>query len=169
MLLPPALGSSPYPPVSVYGTGPARTIVAFLGSPSGSFPTLVRSASQQTFPLGDLPPSHIHCLHRSFHSRLLLSACVPTVLSIGSTGLSTCCPSPTLFSLSLGPGFPRADQLYSGNLWYSAVKILTSLSLLIPAFSLHGSPLLLSVQLLSAINAPLPDITPAGAMNPWLR
>ena len=78
MLLPPALGSSPYPPVSVYGTGPARTIVAFLGSPSRSFPTLFRSASQQTFPQGDLPPCHIHCLHRSFHSRLLLSACVPT-------------------------------------------------------------------------------------------
>lgn len=157
MLLPPALGSSPYPPVSVYGTGPYRTIVAFLGSPSRSFPTLVRSASDQTIPHRDLPLCLIRSLLRYFHSRILLSACVPTVLSIGSTGLSTCCPSPTLFSLSLGPGFPRADQLYSGNLRYSAVKILTSLSLLIPAFSLHGSPLLLSVQLLSAINAPLPD------------
>ena len=29
-LLPPALGSSPHPPVSVYGTGPLYTIAAFL-------------------------------------------------------------------------------------------------------------------------------------------
>ena len=29
-LLPPALGSSPHPPVSVYGTGPDRAIAAFL-------------------------------------------------------------------------------------------------------------------------------------------
>ena len=31
-LLPPALGSSPHPPVSVYGTGPYGTIAAFLDS-----------------------------------------------------------------------------------------------------------------------------------------
>ena len=38
---------------------------------------------------------------------------------------------------------PRADQLYSGNLGYSAGRILTFLSLLIPAFSLLSTPLLL--------------------------
>ena len=32
MLLPPALGFSPHPPVSVYGTGTLYTIAAFLGS-----------------------------------------------------------------------------------------------------------------------------------------
>ena len=32
MLLPPALGFSPHPPVSVYGTGTVQTIAAFLGS-----------------------------------------------------------------------------------------------------------------------------------------
>ena len=32
MLLPPALGFSPHPPVSVYGTGTYYTIAAFLGS-----------------------------------------------------------------------------------------------------------------------------------------
>ena len=61
-----------------------------------------------------------------------------------------------LLSIALGPDFPRADQLYSGNLGYSAGRILTFLSLLIPAFSLRCSPLLLSVQLLRASNAPLP-------------
>ena len=36
------------------------------------------------------------------------------------------------------------------------MKILTSFSLLIPAFSLQGSPPLFSVWLLPAFNAPLP-------------
>ena len=74
-------------------------------------------------------------LYASFHSALTLSPCVPTFLISTSTGISTCCPSATSFDLTLGPDFPRADQLYSGNLGYSAVRILTLLSLLIPAFS----------------------------------
>ena len=97
-------------------------------------------------------------LYRFFHSRLMLSTCVPTVLICHSTGISTCCPSDTSFDLSLGPDLPRADQLYSGNLGYSAGRILTFLSLLIPAFSLLNSPLLLSVQLLRVEIAPLPMI-----------
>ena len=39
---------------------------------------------------------------------------------------------------------PRADQLYPGNLRYSAGRIPTFLSLLIPAFSLRYSPQLLT-------------------------
>ena len=98
----------------------------------------------------------IRCLHRAFLSRLTVWKRVPTVLSYGSTGISTCCPSATLFSLALGPDLPRADQLYPGNLGYSAMKILTSFSLLIPAFSLPDSPLFLTVQLQCGNNAPLP-------------
>ena len=79
-------------------------------------------------------------LHRSFLSRLTLSACVPTVLSYSSTGISTCCPSATLLCLALGPDLPRADQLYPGILGYSAWRIPTSISLLIPAFSLLIPP-----------------------------
>ena len=90
------------------------------------------------------------------HSRLPLSARVPTVLSYHSTGISTCCPSATTLVLTLGPDLPRADQLYPGTLRYSAVRILTLLSLLIPAFSLPCSPQLLPVLLRSACNAPLP-------------
>ena len=105
---------------------------------------------------GDLPPLQVMCLHRVFRSRQGLSFCVPTVLSCCSAGISTCCPSATLFSLALGPDFPRADQLYPGNLGYSAWRIPTSISLLIPAFSLLNSPLLLTVQLLPVKNAPLP-------------
>ena len=40
MLLPPALGFSPHPPVSVYGTGSYKTIAAFLDSQLTSFATL---------------------------------------------------------------------------------------------------------------------------------
>lgn len=103
-----------------------------------------------------MPTSLLSRLHRAFHSRLPLSTRVPTVLLYHSTGISTCCPSTTSFDLALGPDLPRADQLYSGNLRYSAGRIPTFLSLLIPAFSLLKSPLLLPVQLLPFKNAPLP-------------
>ena len=104
----------------------------------------------------DLPMALLPRLCRALHSRLVLSICVPTVLLYCGTGISTCCPSATLFSLTLGPDFPRADQLYPGNLGYSATRIPTLFSLLIPAFSLLKSPLLLPVQLLPFKNAPLP-------------
>ena len=102
-------------------------------------------------------------LYRFSLSRLMLSTCVPTFLSYRSTGISTCCPSATSFDLALGPDFPRADQLYPGNLGYSAWRIPTSISLLIPAFSLLNSPRLLSVPLLRVNNAPLPIISDSSA------
>ena len=107
----------------------------------------------------DLPKWLVPRLHRAFHSRLPLSLRVPTVLSYRSTGISTCCPSATTLVLALGPDLPRADQLYSGNLGYSAIRILTLFSLLIPAFSLPCSPQLLTVLLRPACNAPLPILS----------
>ena len=95
-------------------------------------------------------------LPRYFRSRDVLSFCVPTVLLYSSTGISTCYPSATSLDLALGPDLPRADQLYPGNLRYSAERIPTSLSLLIPAFSLLISPQLLPVLLRPFKNAPLP-------------
>ena len=94
--------------------------------------------------LADLPTRLLPRLHQSFHPWLMLSTRVPTVLSHCGTGISTCCPSATPLGLALGPDLPRADQLYSGNLGYSAGRIPTFLSLLIPAFSLRYSPQLLS-------------------------
>ena len=108
--------------------------------------------------MADLPTIQPLCLHRFFHSRISLSFRVPTVLFIRSTRISTSCPSATAFALTLGPDLPKEDQLYFGNLRYSAEKILTSLSLLIPAFSLPNSPLLLTVQLRRVRNAPLPSL-----------
>ena len=155
MLLPSALGFSPHPPVSVYGTGIVQTIAAFLDSWLTHFPTLVRSASRLPVARGFfLPYRYLAC--PQFHSAAALSLCVPTVLLYDSTGISTCCPSATPFGLALGPDLPRADQLYPGNLRYSAWRIPTSISLLIPAFSLPHRPLLLPVQLLPVRNAPLP-------------
>ena len=72
----------------------------------------------------------------------------PRVLICMSAGISTCCPSTTPLGLALGPDFPRADQLYPGILGYSAWRILTSISLLIPAFSLQYAPPLLTVRFL---------------------
>ena len=156
MLLPSALGFSPHPPVSVYGTGAIQTIAAFLDAWLTLFPTLnsvrITSSDCRT----DLPVRLLPRLRRAFHSRLVLSTRVPTVLLYRGTGISTCCPSVTSFDLALGPDLPRADQLYSGNLRYSAGRILTFLSLLIPAFSLLTNPLLLPVQLRLGKNAPLP-------------
>ena len=155
MLLPSALGFSPHPPVSVYGTGIWQTIAAFLATWLTYFPTLFRSASQ-------LCPGVRICLYTGssacpgLHPPVMLSTCVPTVLLPDSTGISTCCPSATSSDLALGPDLPRADQLYPGNLRYSAMKILTSFSLLIPAFSLVYSPPLLTMRLHPVHDAPLP-------------
>ena len=147
MLLPSALGFSPHPPVSVYGTGTYKAIAAFLGTGLTCFATFISLRVTLSAHAADLPAAHLLRLHRYFHSRPMLSPCVPTVLFICGTGISACCPSATALALTLGPDLPRADQLYSGNLGYSAERILTSLSLLIPAFSLLIPPLLLPVQL----------------------
>ena len=159
MLLPPALGFSPHPPVSVYGTGTYKTIAAFLDGWSACFATLFSLHITLLDCLADLPAMLLLRLYRYFHSRPMLSFRVPTVLFICGTGISTCCPSATHFCLALGPDLPRADQLYPGNLGYSAERILTFLSLLIPAFSLPETPQLLSVLLRRFSNAPLPILS----------
>ena len=107
-------------------------------------------------PMGAFPPMLLLRLHRFFLSRHMPSICVPAVLLCRSAGISTCCPSATLLSLALGPDLPGADQLYPGILGYSAWRIPTSISLLIPAFSLPGAPPPLTVRLPCTGNAPLP-------------
>ena len=117
------------------------------------------SFSLRVTPLGwnrDFPLSPLLRLHWSFLSQPMLPAYVPTVLSYRSAGISTCCPSATPYGLALGPDLPGADQLYPGNLGYSAKRIPTSFSLLIPAFSLPSAPPLLPVRLPCPGNAPLP-------------
>ena len=78
ILLPSALGFSPHPPVSVYGTGLSKTIAAFLDAWLTHFPTLnsVRITSSDC--KMDLPLLLLPRLHRLFLFRLVLSLCVPT-------------------------------------------------------------------------------------------
>ena len=106
------------------------------------------------------PPAGLLRLHRVLPPRPMLRTCVPAVLLPCSTGISTCCPSATRPRLALGPDLPRADQLYPGILGYSAKRIPTSFSLLIPAFSLPGAPQCLPALLPRPGDAPLP-------MHPW--
>ena len=101
MLLPSALGFSPHPPVSVYGTGYAYAIVAFLGSHIWCFTTLFRS------PLRD----------RIFLFRLTPFACVPTVLIYISAGISTCCPSLTPLRPQLRSRLPQGRSALPWNPW----------------------------------------------------
>ena len=143
MLLPPALGFSPHPPVSVYGTGTVYTIAAFLGSWNLVLRYLL-FAPHHTFSLCDGFAYHTdNVLAPVFPFPAHLIPLRPHISKYCSAGISTCCPSATPFGLALGPDLPRADQLYPGNLGYSAVWILTILSLLIPAFSLPIPPQLL--------------------------
>ena len=87
-----------------------------------------------------------------------LSSCVPASFKryIGGAGISTSYPSATPFGLTLGPDLPWVDEPSPGNLAHSTVEILTPLSLLMPAFSLVCSPVVLTVHLQPAYNAPLP-------------
>ena len=163
ILLPSALGFSPHPPVSVCGTGTYKTIAAFLDSQGPGLPYLCSVRVTSSDRAADLPTALLPRLHRDIHSRIPFPVCVPTVLFICGTGISTCYPSTTSFDLALGPDLPRADQLYSGNLGYSAARILTLLSLLIPAFSLLSGPHPLPVMLRSPKNAPLPTLTGSAA------
>ena len=156
MLLPPALGFSPHPPVSVCGTGMYDAIAAFLDSLILRLPYFCSVRITSLGCMAGLLAIPLLRLPRSFHSRVRVSFCVPTFLTIHGTGISTCCPSTTSFDLALGPDLPRADQLYSGNLGYSAKRIPTSFSLLIPAFSLPSPPPPLPVRLRRAGDAPLP-------------
>ena len=106
MLLPSALGFSPHPPVSVYGTGAIQTIAAFLDS--------VKSTASGTFfpphhslalKCADLPTHKPHCLDTLYQRRALSILLCPhfTQTTFGGTGISTSCPSPTTLVLGLGP------------------------------------------------------------------
>ena len=59
MLLPSALGSSPHPPVSVYGTGMYHAIAAFLDGSSTLFATYCSLPVTGSPCMGDLPPIRI--------------------------------------------------------------------------------------------------------------
>ena len=133
MLLPFVLGSSPHLPVSVCGTGIfIQYLYAFLATVFVIIRYFIFSLylAIRVFPFPRL--SYLHVSHTSFKY-------------IYSAGIFTCSPSATPFGLALGPDLPWADEPSPGNLRLSTARILTLLSLLIPAFSLLLRPLMLSL------------------------
>ena len=69
VLLPPALGSSPHPPVSVYGTGMHRSIAAFLGTRPSRFATPISLRLTPPGCRAVFLARPLLRLHRSLHSR----------------------------------------------------------------------------------------------------
>ena len=72
MLLPSALGFSPHPPVSVYGTGTLQTIAAFLGRSISSFDHAV-STLRSAFLRGICLPDGLSLVPASSFPALLIS------------------------------------------------------------------------------------------------
>ena len=154
------LGFSPHPCVSIFGTG-----YCMIGTRSFSW----KLASMTSVLASAFHTHHAFAFMTAGFAWLSATSLAPAFPAAGSpsllrhsfihtvsTGISTCCPSTTPLGLALGPDLPRADQLYPGNLRYSAGRIPTFLSLLIPAFSLLNRPRLLPVPLRPVNNAPLP-------------
>ena len=136
MLLPFVLGSSPHLPVSVCGTGAfVQYSYTFLASVILDNSLLI----------------NFHYIFR--YEFFLFLAYLPLLCHICFLIISivqeffACYPSATLFSLTLGPDLPWADEPSPGNLRLSTARILTLLSLLIPAFSLLSRPAVLSIYL----------------------
>lgn len=149
-LLPIALGFSPHLPVSVCGTGTTALNSGFSRQCGiHHFATKFRSPSRLQNTGRTSLPSYLLRLDRLYQQSARLIPLRPrfSQTSIGGTGISTSYPSPTLLSLGLGPDLPWVDEPSPGNLRFSAVKILTLLSLLIPAFSLICCPHVLTVML----------------------
>ena len=159
MVLPFVLEFSSRLPVSVCGTGTSRLFSGFSRQCGFiRFASLVRSPSALRFATDVLHYLPTLRLGRTFPS---VRSNYPSVSplhtpSVGGTGISTRCPSPTPFGLGLGPDLPWADEPSPGNLRLSTGRFLASLSLLMPAFSLPYSPLPLPLQLLPVRIAPLP-------------
>ena len=133
MLLSLILGSSPHLPVSVCGTG-----------------TYIQDS--QAFLASVLLENSLLYFHYIFrYEFFLFLASLPLLRPLSFFSILvvqefyTCCPSATPFGLTLGPDLPWADEPSPGNLRLSTARILTLLSLLIPAFSLLSRPLMLSL------------------------
>ena len=106
-LLPLVLGFSPHPPVSVCGTGTITLDSGFSRQCEitgfGTYISLLDHVPETSSVLNY--SNILNAWTRISCSALRLSSCVPASLitSIGSTGISACCPSATPFGLVLGP------------------------------------------------------------------
>ena len=160
-VLPFVLGFSPRPPASDCGTGTLPINASTFSCQRGftcfstyNFDPRNGSALRKAY-FTTSRPNRLHRLYHQPAHAILLCQCIT---SIGGTGISTCCPSPTIFVLGLGPDLPWADEPSPGNLGLSTCVFLARISLLIPAFSLLHRPQLLTVLLQPMHYAPLPLI-----------
>ncbi len=87
MLLPSALGFSPHPPVSVYGTGSIQTIAAFLDGCSMDFATTSSLRVTDLTYCPGLPWQRLLCLRQLSIRWLPLPSRVPTVLLYAGAGI----------------------------------------------------------------------------------
>ena len=87
MLLPSALGFSPHPPVSVYGTGSVQTIAAFLDGYSMDFATYISLRITNLTYCPDLPGQHLLRLRQLSIRWTPLPIRVPTVLLYTGAGI----------------------------------------------------------------------------------
>ena len=134
-------------PVSVCGTGALQISLAVFLASVNSLASLLLSTPLHIPALEWCTslPLQPQCLPTAFRPRGLTILLFPCISLFDGIGISTDCPSPTLFSLGLGPDLPWADEPSPGNLRLSTEKFLTSLSLLMPEFSLPNTPLPLSL------------------------
>ncbi len=94
-----------------------QCLEAFLGS-MGSTTSGRSTATIPQTPLADLPTriTVLQIQNRDIHHPAGLPFCVPPSLHFGGAVILNCCPSPTLFSLSLGPTNPTRNNLPSETL-----------------------------------------------------
>jgi len=83
---------------------------------------------------------------------------VRTLSSTSGNGIETVCPSPTLFSLGLGPTHPPWMNLPEEPLGIRRGGFFTSLALLMPAFALVVAPAPIPRDLPRSHDAPLPRL-----------
>ncbi len=81
------------------------------------------------------------------HKMLRLPSCVTCGNKISSTGISTCCPSPTPFGLGLGPTNPGTIIVAQETLGLRCPCFSQGFWLLMPTFSLPYTPPNFPVQL----------------------
>ena len=160
-VIPPVLCFSHRPPVSVWGTGTQYISSSFSRQREFMyFVTIFTPHHHSRLIIWRTSlPNPAYDLATDFHPRgytILLRPCLDSLSILSGTGISTCYPSPTAFALSLGPDLLWVVQPSPENLGHSTALIVSTLALLMPAFSLVYSPHALSIVLLPVYIAPLP-------------
>lgn len=100
---------------------------AFPGSSASatSYPIRAILITPQSQDAPDLPGASSYTLEPGPPAPGLPSPLRPPFAVILSTGILTCCPSTTLFSLALGVDLPCPDERWTGNLSLSASGLFT--------------------------------------------